>query len=154
MGYSEFRAGTPPNTYQAPGCQAAHVSRAPGVMGSRERWSNALPLTAPRVSIGSERLTPARSGSRRERLRTLRGARLASVAAAPPSEAVWAPLAGASPADASKGVDFSRDGFAALFYSLIESAKLAGVEPRAYLGEAARRAIRNPGTVTLPRDFK
>ena len=43
---------------------------------------------------------------------------------------------------------------AALFYSLIELAKLAGVEPRAYLGEAARQAIRNPGTVTLARDFK
>ncbi len=43
---------------------------------------------------------------------------------------------------------------AALFYSLIESAKLAGVEPRAYLGEAARRAIRNPGTVTLAHEFK
>jgi hypothetical protein len=41
-----------------------------------------------------------------------------------------------------------------LFYSLIESAKLTRVEPRAYLGEAARRAIRNPGTVTLARDFK
>ncbi len=43
---------------------------------------------------------------------------------------------------------------AALLYSLIESAKLAGVEPRAYLGKAARRAIRNPGTVTLVRDLK
>ncbi len=43
---------------------------------------------------------------------------------------------------------------AALFYSLIESAKLAGVEPRAYLGEAARRAIRSPGAVTLARDLK
>ena len=43
---------------------------------------------------------------------------------------------------------------AALICSLIESAKLTGVEPRAYLAEAARRAIRNPGTVTLPRDFK
>ncbi len=43
---------------------------------------------------------------------------------------------------------------AALFYSLIESAKLAGVEPRAYLSEAARSAIRSPGTVTLPHDFK
>ena len=32
--------------------------------------------------------------------------------------------------------------------------KLAEVEPRAYLGETARRAIRNPGTVTLARDFK
>jgi hypothetical protein len=41
-----------------------------------------------------------------------------------------------------------------LFYSLIESTKLAGVEPRAYFGQAARRAIRNPGTVTLARDFK
>jgi hypothetical protein len=28
------------------------------------------------------------------------------------------------------------------------------VEPRAYLGEAARRAIRNSGAVTLPRDLK
>jgi len=43
---------------------------------------------------------------------------------------------------------------AALFYSLIESAKLAGVEPRTYLSEAARRAVRNPRAVTLPRDFK
>jgi transposase len=43
---------------------------------------------------------------------------------------------------------------AALFYSLIESAKLAGVDPRAYLGQAVRRAIRNPGTVTLARDLK
>ena len=42
---------------------------------------------------------------------------------------------------------------AALFYSLIESAKLAGVEPAAYLTEATRRAIANPGTVTLPRDL-
>jgi transposase len=43
---------------------------------------------------------------------------------------------------------------AALFYSLIESAKLCGVEPRAYLREATLRAVRNPGTVTLARDFK
>ncbi len=43
---------------------------------------------------------------------------------------------------------------AALFYSLIESAQLCGVEPRAYHGEAIRRAIRNPGTATLARDFK
>ncbi len=35
---------------------------------------------------------------------------------------------------------------AALIYSLIESAKLAGVGPRAYLGVAARRAIRPPGS--------
>jgi len=43
---------------------------------------------------------------------------------------------------------------AALFYSLIESVKLCGVEPHAYLGEAARRAIRSPGAVTLARDLK
>ncbi len=42
----------------------------------------------------------------------------------------------------------------ALFYSLIESAKLCGVEPRAYLREATLRAVRNPGSVTLPREFK
>jgi hypothetical protein len=43
---------------------------------------------------------------------------------------------------------------AALFDSLIESPKLAGVEPRACLGEAARRAIRSLGAVTLARDLK
>lgn len=42
---------------------------------------------------------------------------------------------------------------AALFYSLLESAKLAGVEPAAYLAEATRRAIATPGTVTLPSDL-
>ncbi len=42
---------------------------------------------------------------------------------------------------------------AALFYSLLESAKLAGVEPAGYLAEATRRAIASPGTVTLPRDL-
>ena len=39
-------------------------------------------------------------------------------------------------------------------YSLIESAKLCGVEPRAYLREATLRAVRNPETVTLVRDLK
>jgi transposase len=43
---------------------------------------------------------------------------------------------------------------AALFYSLIESAKLCGVEPRAYLREATLRAMRNPGAVALPRGLK
>jgi hypothetical protein len=43
---------------------------------------------------------------------------------------------------------------AAPFYSLIESAKLAGVEPRAYLREPTLRPVRNPGTATLPRDLK
>jgi len=42
---------------------------------------------------------------------------------------------------------------AAIFYSLFESAKLAGVDPRAYVLEAARRAARTPGTVTLPVDL-
>jgi transposase len=42
---------------------------------------------------------------------------------------------------------------AAIFYSLIESAKLAGLEPRAFLREATRRAIAQSGSVTLPRDL-
>ena len=42
---------------------------------------------------------------------------------------------------------------AALFYTLIESAKLVSVEPAAYLAEATRRAIAAPGTITLPRDL-
>src|SRR5437870_1269121 len=42
---------------------------------------------------------------------------------------------------------------AALFYTLIESAKLAGVEPAAYLAEATRRANAKSCTVTLPRDL-
>jgi hypothetical protein len=36
----------------------------------------------------------------------------------------------------------------------IESAKLAGVEPRAYLREATMRSVRNPGKATLARDPK
>jgi transposase len=39
---------------------------------------------------------------------------------------------------------------AALFYSLIESAKLCRVEPKAYLLQAVRAALATPGTVTLP----
>ena len=39
---------------------------------------------------------------------------------------------------------------AALFYSLIESAKLCGAEPKAYLLHATRAALENPGAVTLP----
>jgi len=42
---------------------------------------------------------------------------------------------------------------AALFYSLCESAKLAGVDPRSYLLHATRRALTEPGTVTLPHDL-
>jgi hypothetical protein len=43
---------------------------------------------------------------------------------------------------------------AALFYSLCETARLAGVEPEHYLLEATRRALAEPGTVTLPHDLQ
>ncbi len=39
---------------------------------------------------------------------------------------------------------------AALFYSLIESAKLCGVDPKAYLLTAARAAVADRSAVTLP----
>lgn len=39
---------------------------------------------------------------------------------------------------------------AAILYSLMESAKLAGIEPRAYLLEVVRRAIETPDAVTMP----
>ena len=42
---------------------------------------------------------------------------------------------------------------AALFYTLIESAKHAGVEPAGYLAQATRRAIDSPGNVTPPGDL-
>lgn len=42
---------------------------------------------------------------------------------------------------------------AALFYSLIESAKLIGVNPATYLREATHRALDNAGVVTLPSDL-
>ena len=42
---------------------------------------------------------------------------------------------------------------AALFYSLIESAKMLEINPVEYLTEALTRAIDNPGTVTLPGDY-
>ncbi|SEU38991.1 IS66 family transposase [Stigmatella erecta] len=40
---------------------------------------------------------------------------------------------------------------AALFYSLIETARLRGEDPGHYLRRAALAAIENPGTVTLPK---
>jgi transposase len=43
---------------------------------------------------------------------------------------------------------------AALCYSLLESAKLVGIDPAAYLAEATRRAIATPGTVTLPHALR
>jgi transposase len=42
---------------------------------------------------------------------------------------------------------------AALFYTLIESAKLVGVDPHAYLLRATHAALAEPGTVTLPADL-
>jgi transposase len=39
---------------------------------------------------------------------------------------------------------------AALFYSLLESAKLCGVEPKGYLLQATHAALAIPGTATLP----
>jgi transposase len=42
---------------------------------------------------------------------------------------------------------------AAVLYSLVESAKVAGVDPVAYLVEVATRAKRNSATVLLPEDF-
>jgi transposase len=42
---------------------------------------------------------------------------------------------------------------AALFYSLVETAKLCGVEPKGYLLEAARQAVRHPGSALLPHQL-
>jgi len=42
---------------------------------------------------------------------------------------------------------------AALFYSMLESAKLAGVEPKLYLLTATRAALADLKAVTLPRDL-
>lgn len=42
---------------------------------------------------------------------------------------------------------------AAIFYTLMETAKLSGIDPRTYLKEASTRAILKPGTITLPADL-
>ncbi len=42
---------------------------------------------------------------------------------------------------------------AALFYTMMETAKLSGTDARVYLREAATRAIKIPGAVTLPADL-
>ncbi len=42
---------------------------------------------------------------------------------------------------------------AALYYTLIETAKLHGVEPKAYLSYALRKSIANPGIVVLPAEL-
>jgi hypothetical protein len=41
----------------------------------------------------------------------------------------------------------------ALLYSLLETAQLVGVEPKAYLSEATRRVIQQPDVVFLPHDL-
>jgi hypothetical protein len=41
---------------------------------------------------------------------------------------------------------------AALFYTLCESAKLAGLDPYSYVLRALYAAIAQPGTVTFPED--
>jgi transposase len=43
---------------------------------------------------------------------------------------------------------------AATMYSLVESAKVAGVDPVAYLVDVATRAKQNAGAVLLPTDFE
>lgn len=43
---------------------------------------------------------------------------------------------------------------AALFYSLLESAKLAGVEPKLYLLAATRSALADPHAITLPHHLR
>jgi hypothetical protein len=48
----------------------------------------------------------------------------------------------------------ARTQVAAPFYSLIESAKLVGVDPRAYLLQAVREALATPGSVTLPHALR
>ena len=42
---------------------------------------------------------------------------------------------------------------AALFYTMMETAKLSVIDARTYLRQAATRAIRKPGTITLPTDL-
>ncbi|MCB9758373.1 MAG: IS66 family transposase [Alphaproteobacteria bacterium] len=43
---------------------------------------------------------------------------------------------------------------AALFYSIVESCRLEGVDPRAFMNEAARRALLERDAAFLPEDFK
>jgi hypothetical protein len=42
---------------------------------------------------------------------------------------------------------------AALYYTLCETAKLVGVDPRTYLLRALAAAIAHPGAVTYPDDL-
>jgi hypothetical protein len=40
-----------------------------------------------------------------------------------------------------------------IFYALIETAQMCGLDPTTYLIEATERAIRNPKSITLPQDY-
>ena len=42
---------------------------------------------------------------------------------------------------------------AALFYTMMETAKISGIDARAFLREAATRAIKKPGTITHPNNL-
>ncbi len=42
---------------------------------------------------------------------------------------------------------------AAILYSLMETAKLCGVDPHAYLEEAVRRLLADPTDILLPHDY-
>ena len=42
---------------------------------------------------------------------------------------------------------------AAIFYTLIETCILCGVDPQEYLRFTARAALRSPGTAVLPQEF-
>jgi transposase len=42
---------------------------------------------------------------------------------------------------------------AAIFYSLVETAKLCGIDPSWYLMKAAEPAIDHPGAVLLPHEL-
>jgi hypothetical protein len=43
---------------------------------------------------------------------------------------------------------------AAIVYSLLETAKLNGINPHDYLLAVARHAVHNPGAALLPADYK
>jgi transposase len=43
---------------------------------------------------------------------------------------------------------------AAIFYSLIESAKLCGLNPKEYLLAATKAALENPGTTLIPHELR
>ena len=42
---------------------------------------------------------------------------------------------------------------AAIYYTLVESAKLCGIDPQAYIRTAAARTIEKPGSILLPCNY-